>query len=250
MPSASSPKQPFAAHLAEARNRLLWVISALIGGTIGGYLLHEPLSTILIQPLDQKLYYSSPAGAFEFTLKVSLFFGVLVTIPIFMFHCLRFIEPALPRHSMARTLQLLALSCLLMVLGAAFAYLVSLPAALHFLTQFGSERVESLISTNDYFSFVSRYVLAFGLLFQLPLVMLVVNSIARIDAKTLFRHQRWVILLSFIAGAILTPTPDVFNQALLAVPIILLYQATAGMIWVINARARRKTDQQRNENSA
>jgi sec-independent protein translocase protein TatC len=116
--------------------------------------------------------------------------------------------------------------------GVVFAYFVSLPAALYFLSSFGSEEMASLISTTEYFSFVSRYMLGFGLLFQLPLIMILVNSVYQLKIRTLFKYQKWVILVSFILAAILTPTPDVFNQLIMALPIILLYQVSLGVIWL------------------
>jgi sec-independent protein translocase protein TatC len=121
-----------------------------------------------------------------------------------------------------------------MILGMLFAYFVSLPAALKFLGGFSSGEIKSLISTNEYFSFVTGYLIGFGLLFQLPLIMVFINKIVRLDFKKLMKLERWVILVAFIIAAILTPTPDFVNQTIMAVPIILLYQISALMIWFIN----------------
>ncbi len=90
--------------------------------------------------------------------------------------------------------------------------------------------MHALISANEYFSFVTRYLLGFGLLFQLPLVLLVINSVQQVPTKTLLRLEKWVLLLSFIVAAILTPTPDVFNQLLMAVPLIILYQLSVVLV--------------------
>jgi len=125
-----------------------------------------------------------------------------------------------------------------MVTGVSFAYFVSLPAALYFLGEFGSAQVQSLISTDAYFSFVTRYLLGFGILFQLPLILLLVNAISPMSPRHLMWYQRYVIVLSFVLAAIITPTPDPLNQAIMAVPVILLYQVSVLGIWFINRRRK------------
>lgn len=122
-------------------------------------------------------------------------------------------------------------------MGMSFAYFVSLPAALYFLDTFSNAGVQSLISTIEYFSFVTRYIFGFGLLFQLPLILLVINTIQRISIKTLMKYQKWVVLGSFVIAAVLTPTPDIFNQLLMAVPLIILYQLTIVLLWIVNKRS-------------
>ncbi|WP_119071995.1 twin-arginine translocase subunit TatC [Aggregatilinea lenta] len=227
-------KQPFLFHLQELRDRLLWYLASFAIASAIGYSIHSSIISFLTKPLGQTLYYSSPAGAFDFVLTISLFFGFLASLPVLIYHVLRFVEPAIPKNTKLGVAKFLAASCLLVVVGVVFAYFVSLPAALYFLSSFGSEEMASLISTSEYFSFVSRYMLGFGLLFQLPLVMVLVNSFYKLKIRTLFRYQKWVVLVSFILAAILTPTPDVFNQLIMAVPIILLYQVSIFVIWLIN----------------
>src|SRR5690606_36358149 len=118
------------------------------------------------------------------------------------------------------------------------ALLVSLPAALRFLQDFGGPSVQPLISTDRYFSFVLLYVGGFALLFQLPLLLVLLNQVVPLSVKTLMTKQRWVILGSFVAAALLTPPPDPMDQALLAVPMIGLYQVGIGAVRVAN-RPRR-----------
>lgn len=238
MPGSREKLQPFSEHLSELRARLLSSTVIFIAGTIVGYLLHERMLAVLVVPLGQPVFYSSPAGGFDFLIKLSFLFGLAVSIPALVFHTLRFIEPVLPPQSPRKTLLVLVSSCLLLISGGLFAYFVSLPAALYFLGSFTSEGVQALISASDYFSFVTRYLLGFGLLFQLPLVLLVVNSVQRIPTRKLLGFEKWVVLLSFIIAAVLTPTPDVFNQLLMALPLIVLYQITVALVWLVNARTR------------
>lgn len=237
MPGSREKLQPFSEHLSELRSRLLSSLMFFLVGTVVGYVLHERILRFLIAPLDQPVFYSSPAGGFDFILKLSFLSGATAAIPVLVFHTLRFVEPALPRQSPRKMLLVLLGSCALLIAGGLFAYFVSLPAALYFLSSFSSDGVQALISASDYFAFVTRYLLGFGLLFQLPLVLLLVNSIERIPVRQLLKIEKWVVLLSFIIAALLTPTPDILNQLLMALPIIVLYQLTVGLIWLINARA-------------
>lgn len=230
--------QSFQAHLQELRTRLLWYTGFLVSGTILGYTLHTQILDILIRPLNQPIFYVSPAGGFDFVLKISLFFGFLISLPILMYHSVRFIEPALPKRLPRLLLTVLITSSILLLLGMGFAYFVSLPAALYFLGKFATGDIKAMISTTEYFSFVTRYLIGFGLVFQLPLVMIATNSVQKIPTKTLLKYERLVILVSFVTAAVLTPTPDIFNQLIMALPIIVLYQLTVIAVWVINSRKR------------
>lgn len=227
-------RQAFSEHLQELRSRVLISLIALIAGSVCGYLLHSTILAVLITPLNQPVFYSSPAGGFDFVLKISLFFGFVVSLPIFVSNVLRFIAPVFPHQSTKFLFMLFAASCVLLVTGMSFAYFVSLPAALYFLSGFTTDTIHALISTDEYLSFVLRYLLGFGLLFQLPLILLTINSVQKIPLQTLMRFQKWVILLSFLAAAVLTPTPDVFNQLLMAVPLIVLYQISIGLLVFVN----------------
>lgn len=239
--SASPVTRPFVEHLHELRLRITITLLCLIIGTVLGYTLHGTLLAILIRPLDQPLFYNSPAGGFDLRIKVSLLFGFALAIPVAVYQLVRFIEPVLPKTSFRQTLAVIVGSCTLLMAGVAFAYFVSLPAALHFLGSFTNEGVQALISADAYFSFVMRYLVGFGLLCQLPLLLLITNTVRPLTAQSLMRYQKWVILGSFIFAAVLTPTPDVFNQLLMALPLITLYQLTIALLWIVNRRGRRQT---------
>lgn len=234
--SPSDTPKVFSDHLAELRSRGLSCIGFLILGTIIGYFVHGYILDILIKPLNQPVFYSSPAGGFDFVLKMSFLFGFVVSVPIFIYHVIRFVQPIMPEQSPKKLVAMLLASCVLLAIGMAFAYFVSLPAALYFLNAFTTDNVQALISTKEYFDFVTRYLLGFGILFQLPLIMLIINSVQKITTKRLMSYQKWVFLVSFIVAAILTPTPDFFNQLIMAVPLILLYQLTIGLLYLVNKK--------------
>jgi sec-independent protein translocase protein TatC len=131
-------------------------------------------------------------------------------------------------------------SSTLAIIGISFGYFFGLPAAMHFLLQnFSSDRIQALISIQSYMSFVMIYLLGSALLFQIPLILLLINRIKPLQPKKLLVNQRWFIFGAFILGAIISPTPDIRNQLVLTGPIIAMYEISIVMIWLINRRRRR-----------
>lgn len=228
-----------AEHLNELRLRLMVVIAVLIGSSLLGYLLHERLLHILLSPLDAPLYYQTPGGGFSLLIQISLVFGLLLTTPVALYQILRFVEPALPEHSERWILAILVASLVLATAGAALALGVSLPLALHFLGEFGNGAVQPLIQADAYMSFVLTFVGGFALLFQLPLVLLVINQLHDLSPRMLLGRLRWVILGAFVGAAILTPTPDMVSQSLLALPIIGLYLLGIALVAAMAHSAKR-----------
>jgi sec-independent protein translocase protein TatC len=235
MQGGTSPKaQPFSEHVRELRRRAIYSIATLFLGSIAGFVIRQPLFSLIRRPLHQQLYYTTPTGGFNAIIKVSLVFGVIVTVPVLVYQLGKFLSPAFNRR--IHIIPIIFFSITLAALGVLFAYFVSLPAALHFLANIDSKNLQSLITVNEYLNFVFSYVAGFALLFQLPLVMLFINRIKPQRPGRLMRIQRWVILVSFIVAAILTPTPDPFNQFIMAAPIILLYQFSVVLVWFVNRK--------------
>ena len=224
------------AHLQELARRFLWSSFFFLLGAVVAYVFNQPVLEFFVKPLGKPLFYCSPAGAFDLVIGVSLFAGFLLAIPAFTYHLLRFLEPVLPDKLKKRIAWFLVASGALMLAGTGLAYFISLPAALYFLDEYSSTQVQSLISANEYFSFVARYLLGFGLLFQLPLALLLVNAGFPLSQQKLMSYQSYVIVFSFVLAGIITPTPDLFNQTMLAVPVILLYQLSVLGIWLVNRR--------------
>lgn len=237
-------RQPISLHIDEFRRRILYCVVALvIGGTIG-YKFQNEIIKWLVKPLGQQLFYTSPTGGFDFLIKICLFFGFLLAVPVIIYNIIKFLAPAVPPKVTYSTIKLLIVSVILALSGVAFAYFVSLPAALHFLNNFTNDQIQSLISAQEYFNFVMIYLAGFALLFQMPLIFAFVNKITPLKPKKLMQKQRLVILISFIIAAVLTPTPDPMNQTLMAVPIIGLYQTSIGVVWQDNKRKNRKRRKQ------
>ena len=219
MHGGKSPKtQPFSEHVRELRRRALYTIATLLLGSVAGFFMHEQIFSIIRRPLNEQLYYTTPTGGFNAIIKVSIMFGAILTVPVLVYHIGKFLSPAFRRRF--RAVRIVLFSTTLAMLGVLFAYYVSLPAAIHFLANIDSKNLQSMITVNEYLGFVTAYLAGFAILFQLPLIMIFLNRIKPQRPGRLMRMQRWVILISFIVAAILTPTPDPFNQLIMAAPII------------------------------
>lgn len=236
--TALGPKT-FLDHVLELRRRLFWVALVFVAGSSLGFLLNEPLQVLLVQPLGERLYYTSPLGGFDFLFRISLFFGSLAAIPVVVYNLIKFIEPVLGLVHKAYVVRLCVSSALLMATGVAFAYFLSLPPTLQFLVGFNSENISSLISTTEYLSFVTKYLIGFGLIFQIPLIVIVINRLTPLSPERLKKSQKYVIVGSFILAALITPTPDLLNQTIMALPMIVLYELSILWVWFSNSQQSR-----------
>ncbi len=247
-PTPKSPKttvrtaqQTLIDHLHELRSRLFWIVLALIIAGSASYLIQNQIMTVLMRPLGgQRLVYLTPIGGFNFIFKVSLYFGIGVILPVIMYHLYRFLEPLMDKRRKRSVVLYIVASFLLAIGGACFAYFGSLPAAMHFLTSFNIQNVSAMLTVDSYLNFVITYILGFAALFQIPLILLIFNSIKPLPPKKLLSFQRFVILAAFILAAIISPTPDITNQAILAVPIILMYQIGVLLVWLQGRTKRGK----------
>ena len=238
-----SPQLTLIDHLHELRTRLFWVILTLILASSASYAIKDQIMAVIMQPLGgQRLVYLTPIGGFNFIFKVSLYFGLAVILPVIIYHLYRFLEPLMNKQRKRSVAFFILASFALAIGGGAFASFAGLPAALHFLTGFTIENVSAMLTVESYLAFVVTYVLGFAALFQIPLVLMIINTIKPIPPKSLMGFQRFVILGAFIVAAIISPTPDVTNQAILAVPIILMYQIGVFMVW-LQSRSIRKRQQ-------
>ena len=240
--SAQDPAlKSFADHLGELRGRLAWVALVLIVASALAYNVREQLVSVVLSPIgDQQLVDLTPAGGFAFIFQITLYAGMLVTAPVAIYHLYKFVAPALPGHVRQRSIGVVLSSTLLMVAGVTFGYFVAIPAALHFLTTFAGDFVQPNLTADSYLSFVVAYLLGLGLMFQLPLLLVFWNWVHPFKPGGLLNTQRYVLVGGFIAAAMITPTPDVLNQCLIAVPIIGIYQLGVLAVFIMNRRQRKR----------
>jgi sec-independent protein translocase protein TatC len=228
-------------HLRELQGRLFSTVFVFILVAAAAYPFFDKISAFLMAPLKpgQELVYLTPGGAFSFIIKVCAYIGLIGTLPILIFHLYRFIMPAVRQTNLRTVLKFTIASLVLAVCGVLFAYYVSLPAALQFLTGFNLNHIDPMLTIDSYFSFIMTYMLAGALLFQLPLIMLIINTVKPLTPKKLMSFQRHMIVISFAIAAIISPTPDALNQTLLASPVVVMYQVGIVLIWRVNRKAKK-----------
>lgn len=210
------------AHLAELRSRLIKCLLAVAVGSGVGYYFIDDIMHYLTVPVG-KLYYMQPAEAFFTYIKIAVVVGFLLALPVIFYHVWRFFLPALTRGERLVLGIVVPVSVVLFFLGLAFSFFLVFPAAIMFFKGFGNEELEALFSVNRYFEFVIMFVLPFGFVFELPLVITILGKLGFISSAFLRKYARIVIFLSFIIAAVISPTPDVFTQSMIALPMIVLY---------------------------
>ncbi|HET8690132.1 MAG TPA: twin-arginine translocase subunit TatC [Candidatus Saccharimonadales bacterium] len=237
--TAREELRTFGDHIGELRKRVAWVALVFVIASAVAYNFRDLLIDIVLKPLgDQKLVYLTPAGGFTFIFQITLYVGAVVAAPLLVYHIYKFVQPALPVRARRYSLRIVLSACLLMIAGVCFGYFVAVPAALHFLTTFAGDYITPNLTADSYLNFIVAYVVGLGILFQLPLLLVFWNWINPMSTGKLLSSERHLVLLAFIAAAMITPTPDVFNQSLIAVPIILIYQFGVMAVLLINRRQR------------
>jgi sec-independent protein translocase protein TatC len=227
-----SGKMPFTEHLAELRKRLIICFVGIGVGFAIAYSFKESLFVLLMEPLKgamnpgQKLIYTGLPEAFFVYIEVSFFGGLLFAAPLILFEMWLFIAPGLYKNERRFLLPLLVLSCFFFAGGVFFGYSAVFPYAFKYLLGFESDLVQALPSMREYLALATTLLIAFGFIFQLPLVMTMLARFGIVTPRFLTRNRKYALLLSFVVAAIITPTPDVVNQLLMAGPLIVLYEVS------------------------
>lgn len=230
----------FLEHFYELRKRLFWVVLTLVAASALGFQYKDELIAVVMAPLHgQKLIYLTPAGGFSFIFTLSIYFGALLTIPVIVYNIYRFLQPLLGKSSRRLVAVLITLSIALAAGGAAFGYFVTVPGAINFLSEFAGDAVTPSLTAESYLNFVVAYVLGLAALFQLPLLLFLVDHIRPIPPGMLSSTQRYVIIAATILAAVITPTPDAVNMMVVAIPIILVYEV--GVLVVFMRRQVRRS---------
>ena len=212
-------------HLKEFRTKLFVVAATILIFSAIAYSFRDYLIHALMLPLNgQDLSYLTPGGGFIFIFKISLGVGFAAALPVIIFSLYRFIRPALPEAAQKHSGRMLFASIVLLLAGVSFGYFVAIPGAMNFLLGFADQYVSAMLTADSYISFVTAYTIGLGVLFQIPLLMLIVHWVKPQRPKKLFNFERYVIVIAFVLAAFITPTPDVVNQSVIAAPIVVLYQ--------------------------
>jgi sec-independent protein translocase protein TatC len=215
----------FLAHLGELRRRILVSLVALGVGFAATFSYSERIITWLARPLGPtKLAFLEPTEPFWVNMKVALVAGVFLVLPVILYELWAFVAPGLLANERKFALPFVVLSTLMFALGATFALTVIVPFAVQFLVGYKTQNLVATISVNRYVDFVLKFTLAFGVVFELPLAITLGSRLGLVTPEFLARNRKYAILINFIVAAVLTPTPDAFNQVLMAGPLCVLYE--------------------------
>jgi len=213
-------------HLQELRKRLITSIVAIVIGSTICYFYAAELVHFITAPAG-KLYYMSPSEAFFTQLRVSFFGGFLIALPIVFYQVWAFVLPALSDKEQRASFILVPSSIILFFSGLSFSYFLVLPAGIKFFMGFATDDLQPMLSLGAYLSFVVSFLLPFGFIFELPLFILVLAKLGIISSKFLGGKRKHVLVLSFIVGAVIAPSPDIFSQTMVALPILVMYEVSA-----------------------
>jgi sec-independent protein translocase protein TatC len=235
---------PFLDHLEELRWRILYSMITLIVGAIIGFLIVTEFDVLglLIAPIrpylgeDQRLAYLSPAEPFFITLKLALLVGVLLGAPVIIHQIWAFVSPALEREERRAIVPSFYLGLVLFAIGVALAYFAALPVTLKFFASFQTDSLQQNITVGPYLSLVVRMLMAFGLVFELPVVVLVLSALGIVDPAMLRAKRRYAIVIITIVASVITPGDVVLLTLFLMIPLILLYELSITLSGVMERR--------------
>ena len=222
-------KIPFTAHLEELRRRLIVCFIAVGIGFVLSYGFKEKLFRILTRPLisvmetGDKLIFTGLPEAFFTYLKVAFLSGIILSTPIIFYQFWMFVAPGLYDKEKRLMVPIVFLSTLFFVGGSFFGYFIVFPYGFKFFLGFASEIIRPLPSMREYLSFASKLLLAFGVVFELPLVITFLAKLGMVSVSFLKKNRKYALLLFFVGAAILTP-PDVVTQIMMALPLMVLYE--------------------------
>jgi sec-independent protein translocase protein TatC len=243
-------RQPLLAHLVELRKRLIWSLVAILIGFIVCYAFASEIYNFLVRPLAQatggehrRLIYTGLTEAFVTYIKLALWAGCFLAFPVIASQIWMFVAPGLYHNERKAFLPFLAATPILFLLGASVAYYFVFPMAWKFFLSFempgggGDLPIQLEARVSEYLSLSMTVIFAFGIAFELPVVLILLTRVGLLSAAKLSQFRRYAIVLIFVASAILTP-PDLISMMSLALPLMLLYELSIlGAKWVERSRA-------------
>lgn len=222
---------PLVDHLAELRNRLIWSVLAIAAGAAVGFTVSEPIIAILRAPLppDLPLVVTSVGDAFAIRLRIAFVAGVILAMPVLLWHLWRFVAPGLTPGERRGILPWIPAALAFFMLGVGIAYVV-MPFATQFLLSFVGEELTPLLSVREYFDFVTTLFLAFGILMEFPILLIGLSKVGIVTSERLRRARRMVILAIAVFAALATPGGDLVSPVVLGATLYVLFELTVFVI--------------------
>src|SRR5215210_490955 len=215
-------------HLDELRSRIIKIGAVFILAAVGAWFFRVDIFDLLLKPagdlLHGKLYVTSVAEQFISDMKLALYVAFVLTIPVLLYQTWAFVAPAVGDMGRTFTYIMITLASSLFIAGIVFGYVFVVPVGVQFLLSWAPDRYTTIITPTNYMAFVTRFLLACGIVFELPAATYVGAKLELIDASLLKRYRRHAIVANTILAAAITPSPDPFSMLLLAVPLIGMYE--------------------------
>jgi len=212
-------------HLQTLRAAIIKVLIVIGISFMISYFYAEQIISFITAPTG-KLYYLSPTEVFFSYLKISFIVGIVLALPFILYQIWAFIVPLLSKNRKTALVLLVTSSLVLFIGGLTFSYFFVLPAALKFFIGFATEDLKPMISLGQYLSFFISFLLPFGVIFELPLLLIILGKVGLISSTLLQSKRKVVLVLVFVAGAVISPTPDIFSQVMIAVPLLIFYESS------------------------
>lgn len=242
-------RAPLLDHLIELRRRLMWSLLGFLVAFVGCYYFAEQIYAFLTHPLavalegqpGRRMIYTALYETFFTYIKVAMFGALCISFPIIASQIWMFVAPGLYRSEQRAFLPFLIATPVLFIMGAALVYYGLMPVAIHFFLGFetpggaGSLPIQLEAKVADYLDLIMALIFAFGLSFQLPVLLTLMGRVGLVSSEFLARNRRYSIVVAFVAAAVLTP-PDVLSQFALAIPLIGLYEASVWSVWLIEKK--------------
>jgi sec-independent protein translocase protein TatC len=228
-------------HLEELRRRLAWSIGAIFVGFLLCWYWAPPIFVWLSVPITQflpngeKLAFTGLVDPFMLYMKVALLAGIFLASPVVLYQLWLFISPALYRHERRMVIPFIVFTTVFFVGGGYFGYKVAFPMVVHFLLHVG-ENFRQVVTINQYFSMASKVILGLGLVFETPVLILLLARLGIVTHRFLLKYLRYAVLIIFIIAAVITPTPDIPTQCVFAFPMIGLYLLGVLVAWLFGKK--------------
>ena len=225
-------------HLDELRSRIIKVGVVFVLAAVVAWFFRVDIFNLLLEPaggqLHGKLYVTSVAEQFVSDMKLALYVAFVLTVPVLLYQTWAFVAPAVGDMGKAFTYILIALASSLFIAGIVFGYIFVVPVGVQFLLNWASDRYTTIITPTNYMAFVTRFLLACGIVFELPAATYVSAKLDLIDASLLKKYRKHAIVVNTIVAAAITPSPDPFSMLLLAVPLIGMYELSIVIARYVN----------------
>lgn len=238
---SGGPEMTLVEHLLELRNRVIIAAIALIIGTLVSFFFWQTILGWLLEPGRNydpsfKLSSFSPVDRIGAIFKIGLYGGLILASPVIVYEVLAFVVPGLTPRERKMLAPGIVGVILFLVAGMSFAYWIILPASLTFLLDVGSEDIQNVIGIKEYMDFVTRIIFWVGIAFEMPMVIAMAARLGLVKTKQLLSFWRYAIVIIFVIAAVITPTPDPFNQTLVAGPLFFLYFIGILFAWLVQRR--------------